>query len=60
MAKVIEEKYVVVLSRLVKTDDQSAETNVLNSDQLETLTQAVEGLVDDPTVVVEVIAYAIF
>jgi len=41
---------------LVKTDDQSAETNVLNSDQLETLTQAVEGLVDDPTVVVEVIA----
>jgi hypothetical protein len=53
MAKIIEEKITVVLSRIVSNDQEEGLDPVLDEDQLETLQKAVEGLVDDSSVVVE-------
>jgi len=53
MARIVEEKITVVLSRITsnKHDDLGP---VLDEDQLETLKQAFEGLIDDSSVVVEI------
>lgn len=53
MAKIIEEKVTVVLSRIASNDQEGLDP-VLDEDQLETLQKAVEGLVDDSSVVVEI------
>ena len=55
MARIVEEKIIVVLSRVVKSSDENPEP-VLDSEQLETLQQAVEGLVNNEAVVVELVA----
>ena len=54
MAKIIEGKWVIQLSKLVKNDNQ--EEIVLTDEELETIQSAVEQLVDDETIVVEIIA----
>jgi hypothetical protein len=55
MAKIIEEKVVVMLSKLVPSKESEDLPAILDADQLDTLKQAVEGLIDDPTIVVEVV-----
>ena len=53
MAQIIEEKITIVLSRIVPNKSTELEP-VLDADQLETLQTAVEGLVDDSSIVVEI------
>ena len=56
MAKIVEEKITVVLSRLVSSFDLGPALGpVLDDEKIETLKTAVEGLVDDETVFVEVV-----
>ena len=54
MARVVEEKVIVVMSRLVPNNTKEL-ASVLDAEQLETLQKAVEGLVDDESVVVEIV-----
>ena len=54
MAKVVEGKYTIVLSKLVK-DKDDVEVS-LTDEELETVQSAVEELVDDASIVVEVVA----
>lgn len=54
MAQIVEERVTVILSRLVKNGKDAALKPILNEDDLETLQQAVEGLVEDDSVVVEI------
>ena len=56
MARVVEEKVIVVMSRLVPNNTNMELASVLDAEQLETLQKAVEGLVDDSSVVVEIVA----
>jgi hypothetical protein len=53
MAKIIEEKYILVLSKLIK-EDQKASEAIFGLEELDTLQQAVEGLVDNPSIIVEI------
>lgn len=53
MAKIIEEKYILVLSKLIK-EDQKASEAIFGLEELDTLQQAVEGLVDNPSIMVEI------
>ena len=54
MAKIVEDSVTIVFSRLVKDSDADAVTPVLDEEQLETLQQAVEGLVNNSSIVVEI------
>jgi vacuolar-type H+-ATPase subunit E/Vma4 len=53
MAKIIAERVTVVLSRIVSNDVEGLDP-VLSDEELDTLQQAVEGLINDDTVVVEI------
>ena len=53
MAKIIENRVTIVLSRIASNDQEGLDP-VLGEDELETLQKAVEGLVDDSSVVVEI------
>jgi hypothetical protein len=53
MAKIIEEKWIVTLSRIASNLQEGLDP-VLDDDKIETLQQAVEGLVDDASIIVEV------
>lgn len=55
MAKIVEERITIVLSRLIKKGDPEDELDrVLTNEQIETLQEAVEGLVENNSVVVEI------
>ena len=54
MAQIIEEKIVVMLSRIAPSSTTGLGP-VLDTEQIETLQKAVEGLVDDNSVVVEIV-----
>jgi len=56
MAKIQEEKLVIMLSRLVKSEDIGPDNGIITEDQLETLQQLVEGLIDDEKIVVEIVS----
>lgn len=53
MARVYEEKVVIRLSTILKDSEEEPKKSFLTNDQRATLLQALEGLVDDPTIVVE-------
>lgn len=52
MAKIVEEKITLVFSRIAPNDAGELDP-VLDEDQIKTLQQAVESLIDNPSVVVE-------
>lgn len=55
MATLVRESYIVNLSRLVKDKDADEPSiPILDDSSLKTLEQAVEGLVDDSSVIVEI------
>ncbi len=54
MAKIQADTYVITLSRLTKDADVEPLSPVLDDDQVETLRQAIEGLIENENVVVEV------
>ena len=53
MAKIIENRVTIIMSRLAANAAEEPEP-VLDADQLDTLQKAVEGLVDDSSIVVEI------
>jgi hypothetical protein len=55
MAKIIEEKVTIVMSRIT-TNDTKELPSILIGDELITLQQAVEGLINNDSVIVEVFA----
>lgn len=53
MARVYEEKITIKLSTIVKDTDADPSESFLTDEQKETLVQAMEGLINDSTIVVE-------
>jgi hypothetical protein len=53
MARVCEEKVVIKLSVMVKDTDPDPDESILSEEQRSTLIQALEGLIDDSSVMVE-------
>jgi len=56
MARIVEEKLTIIFSRLVKVNDADPKFPVLDDEQLDTLRQAIEGLINDDSIVVEVLS----
>ena len=54
MARVYEEKITIKLSTIVKDTDEDPSVSFLTDEQRETLIQAMEGLISDSTIVVEI------
>jgi hypothetical protein len=54
MAKIIEEKYVITLSQLVKSNVEEPDFVNLDEDTLTAIQETIESLIDNASVIVEV------
>ena len=55
MAHIYEEEIKITLSIIIKDNDNKDNPTLMTDDQKEILVSAVEGILDDPAVVVEIL-----